>query len=378
MKRFLKYAGAVGLAGATVAWSGLAATAASAHSTNVYVAPGGSAGGHDWSCSTAAFSSIQAAVQAAPLHGTVVVCPGVYQQYVTVDRTVNLHGDQGAVVNAKGKPYGVGVAASWVTVSGLTVENASDVAGGAPADGIITAGYVKGVPVPANHVTIIGDTVKDNVGSGIDINSSSYSVASHNYATGNGVGINMSDDLGVTAAHNRIIGNVTDDNPGGCGIALADHTGVGVYDNVIAGNVANHNGLGSPSAPDASAGSGIILADPTPKGGVYDNLVIGNTFTGNGHAGVAIHAHAPGLNFSGNVIAKNQIGRNNLRTDTHDLRTTGIYLADASPLTITVIGNNIDNDHYGIFTAGKVTVNVVKDNCFMHVAHRTGSYPTYP
>jgi parallel beta-helix repeat protein len=380
MKHVLRYASisVVGLAGATLSWTGLAATAASASPATVYVSPGGSAGAHDWSCRTAAYKSIQAAVAAAPLHGTVVVCPGTYKQSVTVNRTVNLHGERGAVINATGKPYGVGVAASWVTVSGLTVENASDTANMAPADGIITAGYVNGVPKPADHVTITGDTVKDNVGSGIDLNSTSYSVATNNYAAGNGVGINMSNDLGVAASHNRITGNVSNDNPGGCGIALADHTGTGVYDNVIAGNVGNDNGLGSPSAPDASAGSGIILADAGTKGGVYNNLVTGNSFSGNGHAGVAVHAHAPGLNFSGNVITGNRIGRNNLRTDSHDLKTTGIYLADASPLTITVVGNTIKNNYYGIFTAGKVTVKGAKFNRFINVTHRTGSYPTYP
>jgi parallel beta-helix repeat protein len=378
MKRSLRYVSAIGVTGATLSWFGLAATAASASPATVYVSPAGSATAHDWSCRTAGFSSIQAAVEAAPLHGTVVVCPGVYKQTVTVDRTVNLRGKYGAVVNATGQAYGVGVTVSWVTVSGLTVENANGTATGSPDDGIITAGFVSGVPKPADHVTITGNTVKDNVGSGIDINSSSYSVASGNYAVGNGVGINMSDDLGAPASHNRITGNVTNKNPGGCGIALADHTGVGIYDNVIAGNTANDNGLGSPSAPDASAGSGIILADAGTKGGVYDNLVVGNSFAGNGHAGVAVHAHAPGLNFSGNVISGNRIGRNNLRTDTSDLKTTGIYLADASPLTIKVTGNTVYDNYYGIFTVGKVTVNTVKFNCFIHVTQRIGNYPTYP
>lgn len=60
-------------------------------------------------------------MEAAPLHGTVVVCPGVYKASVTVDRAVNLRGKRGAVVDATGQPYGIGVAASWVTVSGLTL-----------------------------------------------------------------------------------------------------------------------------------------------------------------------------------------------------------------------------------------------------------------
>ena len=39
------------------------------------------------------------------------------------------------------------MATSWVTVTGFTVENASDPTLG---DGIITAGFVNGAPVPAN------------------------------------------------------------------------------------------------------------------------------------------------------------------------------------------------------------------------------------
>ena len=378
MKRFLSYAGAIGLAGGALSVSGLLATAADASPATVYVSPAGHAGAHDWSCQTAAFSSIQAAVEAAPLHGTVQVCPGVYRTSVTVDRAVNLRGGWNAVVDATGQPYGIGVAASWVTVSGLTVENASNTADGNPADGILTAGFVHGTPITADHVTITNNTVKNNVGSGIDLNSTSYSIASHNRASGNGVGINMSDDIGAAASHNRITNNVSDDNPGGCGIALADHSGLGIYDNVIANNVANDNGLGSPSAPDASAGSGIILADSGASGGVHDNLVVKNSFAGNGHGGIAIHAHAPDLNFSGNVFTSNRIGRNNLRTDTNDLKTTGVYLADASPLTVTMANNTIYDNYYGIFTSGPVTVHSVKNNFFINVAHRTGSYPTYP
>jgi parallel beta-helix repeat protein len=380
LKRILSFIGVAGLAGSSLTVVGLAATAtvASARPSNVYVAPHGHHGAPDRSCRSAAFSSIQAAVEAAPFRGTVVVCAGVYRTMVTVDRTVNLHGNRGAVINAVGRPYGIGVASSWVTVSGMTVENASVLTHGGLADGILTAGYVHGVPRAANHVTITGNTVKNNKGSGIDLNSTSYSVANGNHAFGNGVGINMADDLNIAASHNRITRNVTNYNPGGCGIALADHTGRGIFDNVVSGNVGNNNGLGSPSAPDASAGSGIILADPGPRGGVWNTLVSGNSFSGNGHAGIAIHAHAPHLKFTGNVFTKNLIGRNNLRTDSHDLKTTGIYLADASPVTVTVLGNTIHDNFYGIFTAGRVNVRVVNRNRFIRVTHRTGHFPTYP
>jgi hypothetical protein len=111
------------------------------------------------------------------------------------------------------------------------------------------------------------------------------------------------------SAHNWISRNVANKNFGGCGIALADHSGAGVSDNVIDHNVANDNGLSTPTAPDASAGSGVILASPTQNGIVKGNLITHNKFSGNGHAGVVVHAHAPGADFSGNVISFTCSGR---------------------------------------------------------------------
>jgi nitrous oxidase accessory protein NosD len=375
MRKAFARSALIGMAGVAVALPWLAPGTASAAPSAVYVSPSGSASAADQSCGTAAYQSVQAAVNAVSSGGTVVVCAGTYDGSVTVGQSLRLAGRPGATIDAAGQSYGVGVAASYVTVSGLTVEDAS--VGGTLADGIVTAGLVNGTMVPADHVTITGNVTEDNDGSGIDLNSTSYSTATGNRSTGNGVGINVSDDFNQPAAHDRISGNVTNDNPGGCGIALADHTGKGIYDNVVIGNVSNDNGLGTPSAPNASAGSGVILAAPA-AGGVYDNLVAGNTFDGNGHAGFDVHAHAPGLNFSGNVVIGNRIGVNNLRTSEGDPDTTGVYLGDASPLTITVEGNIISNNHFGIFSAGgPVTVHGAAHNLFRHVAVHSASTSTF-
>jgi parallel beta-helix repeat protein len=344
----------------------------------VYVSPTGSTSASGKSCRNAKYDSIQDAIEAAPLGGTVVVCKGTYPGMVTVDRRVTLAGSHGATIDATGDVYGVGVSASYSTITGLTVENASplNAAGGQLADGIVTIGLVNGQPVPADHVRIVHNVVTGNLGSGIDLNSTSYSIASGNKANGNGVGINVADDLGVPATHNVIGHNVADENFGGCGIALADHTGAGVTDNVVVGNVANDNGLSTATAPDASAGSGVILASPVPNGIVTGNLISQNTFSGNGHAGVVMHAHAPGADFSGNVISRNLIGTNNVRTDENDLETTGIYLGSAAAQTITVSGNQIHDDHYGIFVSGPVTV-TGKHNSFHNVIVEVGTFPTF-
>jgi parallel beta-helix repeat protein len=342
----------------------------------VYVSPSGSAANSGKSCRKAKFDSIQAAIEAAHVKGTVVVCKGTYPGGVNLDKRVILAGKPGATIDANGMAYGVGVSASGATVVGLTVENANQP--DSIADGIVTVGFdSNGAPTgAANHVKILGNVVTGNIGSGIDLNSTSGSVAFGNKANGNGVGINVADDLGIAAKHNRVSHNVANKNFGGCGIALADHSGAGVVDNVVDHNVANDNGLRSSSRPDASAGSGVILASPIPGGVVTGNLITHNRFAGNGHAGVVVHAHVPGSDFSGNVISGNVIGTNNLRTDENDLQTTGIYLGSASPMTITVSGNQIHDDYYGIFTSGPVTL-TGKHNHFHHVTQKFGTFPTF-
>lgn len=335
----------------------------------------------DYSCRSAQFSQIQDAVDAAPVGGKVVVCRGTYATSVTIDKRLTLQGEPGAVIDATGMPYGVGVGASWSTVRGLTVINSSGTDENLPYDGIVTGMLTDTGPVPADHVTIEHNVVRGNQGAGIDLNSTSHSVARDNVAMENGIGVNVADDLGAPATHNLIIGNVTNRNGGGCGIALADHSGLGVIGNVVSWNVSDDNGLSTPTAPDASAGSGVILASPIPGGIVKNNLISFNEFHGNGHGGVVVHQHvpnipaAPAADFSGNRVLDNIIGANNLQTDTSDLLPTGVYLGSANPLTITVRGNWISDDYYGIFTAGDVTV--TGHNTFRHVTVPVGGVPAY-
>ena len=344
----------------------------------VYVSLNGSASKSGHSCKQAKYSSIQDAIEAAPIKGTVVVCKGTYPGGVNVDRRVILAGKPGATIDASGDSYGIGVSASYATVVGLTVKNAGplDPDNGQLADGIVTVAFGPNGPVVADHVKIIKNVVTGNLGSGIDLNSTSHSLAFGNRANANGVGINIGDDLGKPASNNKVAFNVANKNFGGCGIALADHTGAGVTDNLVAFNVANDNGLSTPTAPDASAGSGVILASPVPNAVVTGNEIRLNKFSGNGHAGVVVHAHAPGANFSGTVIAKNLIGTNNVRTDENDLQTTGIYLGSLAPQSFTVTGNQIHDDYYGIYLSGPVTI-TDKHNRFHHVTQKVGTFPTF-
>ena len=374
MRHALTWLAAAGVTALPLLAPGIASAAVAGSRGTVYVSPTGTAGAAGRSCGTAAFNSVQAAADAVAARGTVIVCAGTYDESVTITKSLTLTGRHGAVINASGQRYGVGVAASHVTVSRLTVENAS--VGGTLADGIVTAGLVGGTMTPANDVAIVGDVTKDNAGSGIDLNSTTGSSAIGDVSDGNAVGINVSDDFLQPATDNAIIGNVANDNAGGCGIALADHTGKGISHNRVILNVSDDNGLGTPTGTAASAGSGVILAGAT--GGVFDNTISGNRFDGNGHAGFDVHAHAPGMNLTGNVVTSNWIGTNNLRGSEGDTDTTGVYLGDASPLTITVRGNVISGDHFGIFAAGgPITINSAQQNVFEGVTTALGSSPVF-
>ena len=375
MKRSIARAGVlVTSAGAAVAAALITAGSAHAAPTTVYVSTAGKAGAAGTSCASAAYKSVQAGVNAVATGGTVVICGGTYAEQVSVTRKTAIVGQSGATIDASGKAYGIGLAASYSSVTGMTVKNANGGGDQGPNDGIVSAAFTSRGLIEADHLSITNNTLTGNLNAGIDLNSTQYSTASGNKAVQNGIGINVSDDLGRAALNNIIDGNVTNENFGGCGVALADHTGAGVLGNRVTNNVSDDNGLSTPTAPDASAGSGVILASPIPGGHVEYNLISGNSFDGNGHGGVVVHAHAPS-NFTGNAITNNRIKTNNLRTDSHDLQTTGIYIGSASSMAVTVSGNNIGPDYYGIFTAGPVTLS--GSNSYTSVTTQLGHVATY-
>ena len=82
---------AVGVAGAAAAHAG------SGSSYTYYVSPWGQSRDSDYSCDTAAHSSINAAVAAASPGDTVVVCGGIYHEEVVVRKPLTLIGRAGAV-----------------------------------------------------------------------------------------------------------------------------------------------------------------------------------------------------------------------------------------------------------------------------------------
>jgi hypothetical protein len=385
------------------------------HKAALYVSTNGTTGAADRNCHSAGYSTVQAAVDAAPAGGTVVVCRGTYTEDVIISNPLKLLGNHGAVIHgsstANGNcdqlgPNGPGTApclaaitikSSHVAVEGLTVT-------GAIGEGILATGSLAGHSI--GHVLVEGNRVLGNdvggippttaspypqcvefgevpgdCGEGIHLMGVERSVVSHNLVKGNSGGVLLTDEFGPTD-HNVIAHNIVTKNLFDCGITAPGHnpfaldssgnpqpTVAGVYDNVISHNRITGNGT-------SGEGAGVLFANAGPGTGSYDNLVTHNYIAGNELAGVTLHAHplGPGLfeDLSGNRIVHNTIGTNNTGgdPDAGDTSTTGVLVYSGTvPVTVTISHNRIRNDQYGIWlgVGGHVTA-TLQDNVFQSVA----------
>ena len=348
------------VAGVVVAEAGGAsADAWSHHGGALYVSARAKHGNGDWSCRSAAFKTIQSAVNAAPAWGTVVVCPGTYHEQVVIAKPLSLQGEHATIDEAGVKQVITvnvpGVGAQSIFAAVIMVSSNIDFSGfrvqHAQGEGILVAGLGRTV----SHVVISGNAVVHNdlgignppkstyfqcavageipgdCGEGVHFAGGvAYSAIRGNYIARNSGGVLLSDDVGPT--HNNVVeDNVIADNTADCGITVPGHNpmalnsaGVpqpsvaGVYRNVIRDNVVTGNGV-------KGEGAGVLFANAGPGTASYDNLVEGNYIAGNGLSGVTMHAHSlapppPVLHedLNGNVIVGNTIGRNNLDGDTLD------------------------------------------------------------
>jgi hypothetical protein len=108
--------------------------------------------------------------------------------------------------------------------------------------------------------------------------------------------------------------------------------------------------------------------------GVYDNIVAYNEASGNGLAGVAMHAHLPGgEDINGNAIVGNRLGTNNTLGDgfdgppTTDFATTGIAIYSASPAHMVIAHNRIHDDIDGIWLSTTITAHGLNSNHYQNV-----------
>ncbi len=327
-------------------------------------------------------STIGAAVSAASPGDVIQVWPGVYNEEVTISKSLSLMSTfpRGAVIEATNQAHGIwvdGVSAAPnsgvanVVISGFKVRNAN-------YEGVLLTN--------ATNVTVVGNEVTDNdrsldypggtcpgidtaletneqddCGEGVHLMGIDHSTILRNEVTHNAGGILISDESGPTA-HNLISENYVHDNVFDCGITLASHGAAttiagappayGVSDNTVSMNVSMGNGT-------QGAGAGVGVFAPFPGTTAAGNLVINNILRNNGSTGVALHNHAfspmaPPVNFNNNEIIGNYFSGNG--PDNPGAPTsgpTGINISSMAPISGTVVEQNIfDNEAIDIgFTA---------------------------
>ena len=316
---------------------------------------------------------------AASAGDTITVCPGTYTEDVTITEPLTLVGHN-ATIDATGRNNGITLLASKSTVEGFAVENAI-------GEGILLQGVsndvISGNTVENNDV---GNTsypeclptgvVPGDCGEGLHLMGVTDTTVTRNVVADNSGGILLSDEVGPTSG-NLIAFNVVADNLSDCGVTIVGHhagtpphlgdpnwttvspTVAGVYDNTVTLNTIEGNGVG----PDAEGG-GVIIASGAPGAAVNDNNILHNFIEGNGLAGVTVHSHVPGAaqDLNGNVISGNLIKTNNLEPDQDFFpywtgqNTTGVIVATASPLQITIKDNVIMKNTYGVWITPGVTI----------------------
>lgn len=406
----LRVAVAAACAASVAALMVAASPAVASGGGTLYVSPHGSAAKAGRNCDTATFTSISAAVTAAPSGGTVFVCPGTYHEDVLVQKPLRLVGDR-ATINADGLENAIQVVASHVVVRGFTLTDANgegllvgvDALADAnllPASGpVLTNENIEHVRAYDNDEGFNG-TEQGNCkypgdcGGGIHLNVVEKSVVGESVVNDNADGILLTDDYGPNA-HNTIEDDVVKDNRTECGIVLASHSTTavtfdpttfvvsgrnpdqgGVYDNVVRGNTAVGNGT-APAPPQfggvGGSGSGIGIFGSGPGSGAYDNVVSGNYVADSGMAGVTLHAHHPGgEDINGNSIVRNWIEKNNVAGDAFDggvsnLKTTAVAVYSVPAVQMTIRNNVFRHDAIGVWLTTTVHASGVTHNSYRDI-----------
>ena len=345
-----------------------------------------------------AFATIQEAIDAVEVDGTVNVLAGIYTEDIVITKGLILQGADKATTKIKGiatEPNAsfplatpnIDIQADGVTISEFTIES-PDVADGEYSSGVVLTG--QNITITNNAFVLI------QAGAPPVNNDSNTSVAIQTYSkaavptsdvsgltvsgnTFNGTpakgyyGVYVNPDIGtdaVTISGNTLTGHIwraittersnttisgntitntdTGETWGNSGIRVVDW-GTAVIDSVsITGNTITGNG---------GLGTGILFGD-SGAGHTLSNIVVtGNTITGS-DSGVVVHVSAEEVSVNENTIQDNTLNLNN--TDIAQLDSINNYWGTAVANTIdSLIDGEVDFDPYYVDSAKTILSSTV-------------------
>ncbi len=314
--------------------------------------------------STTSYATIQGAVNAAPVGGTVTVDAGTYTETVTVNKALTIQGAE-AGVDARGNGRREAGAESIVT-------------GATTSAGVGTSFYVTANDVTIDGFTIQGETSQDlSVGAGIVIapgRSGAHVV--NNIVQNNVSGLFLSNASATDAAviqHNVFRNNNNAGTNGGRGIYTDASISGGTLTNVTVDGNTFQNNRGSSGTTGLEAA--VAFESGTNALSQTNLTLTNNTFDSNGKALLCFNV--TGLVFQGNVVTRTldwYSGSVRFEGNDHNVTITGNNLfANTGPAVavdtkgfpgddsgFVVTGNNIygngttSGSHFGVVYNGAV------------------------
>jgi len=263
------------------------------------------------------YPTIQEAIDNAQEGDTITVKAGTYYEYVVVNKSVSLIGENKETTIIDGNSNGtvVRIKADNVSISGFTVQNCGDYPG-------------MNIKAISNGNNITNNIIKNNGdGKGIALCSSSDNIVSDNDVSTTFYGIILDH-----SSYNVISNNLVSDNV--YGIYVFDFSDNNL---VSSNNISNCRGMGIDMGP-VSASSQVVS----------DNVVVNNSISSS-DIGIMVAGRSSNSTLVGNVIKQNS---------------WGIYLQNTKNNTL--FGNDIVDNSLGVYRDGSCSCTKVYHNNFIN------------
>jgi len=249
------------------------------------------------------FSTISAAVSAAPSGATIIICPGVYPEQVTINKPLKLLGDISLKTNTArpvitAPPASQGLGVNVTSIFGLSFA----------AQVLVTAG-----PVDIDNITVDGTgvaVVGASCVAGIFYASGSSGIVDSvttRHQTGNSCSAGIWAENGSPAGESVTIGDSSVHNFDGTGIFAGSNQTPSTLAAIIRGNGTDGGGEGIESRGAASSMTNNVVTGASDVGitiALEGGTVSSNTVT-KSTVGILVEATA---SLTGNVLLSNTTG----------------------------------------------------------------------